>query len=94
MNLVAVVIKQNWKKKDKTCINILIMAKRYLDGDVKIQKNLLHEYHKVIDSQTGKIVGLLKFWKHMMTFWMKRNNKTFPISLLFFNIKIFWTYKS
>jgi hypothetical protein len=34
---------------------MVIMAKRYLDGDVKIQKNLLHEYHKVIDSQTGKI---------------------------------------
>ena len=31
------------------------MSKRYLEGDVKIQKNLLHEYHKVIDPQTGKI---------------------------------------
>ena len=28
------------------------MTKRYLEGDVK---NLLHEYHKVIDPQTGKI---------------------------------------
>lgn len=35
------------------------MTKRYLDGDVKIEKNIekniLHEYHKVIDPQTGQI---------------------------------------
>ena len=31
------------------------MTKRYLDGDVKIEKNILHEYHKVIDQQTGQI---------------------------------------
>jgi hypothetical protein len=31
------------------------MPKRYLDGDVKIEKNIFHEYHKVIDPQTGQI---------------------------------------
>ncbi len=31
------------------------MPKRYLDGNVKIEKNIFHEYHKVIDPQTGQI---------------------------------------
>ncbi len=31
------------------------MPKRDIEGVVKIQENKLHVYHKVIDSQTGKI---------------------------------------
>lgn len=31
------------------------MPKRNIEGEVKISRNLLHEYHKVIDLQTGKI---------------------------------------
>jgi len=31
------------------------MPKRNIEGEVKTSRNLLHEYHKVIDPQTGKI---------------------------------------
>ena len=31
------------------------MPKRDIEGKVKTTQNLLHEYHKVIDQQTGKI---------------------------------------
>ena len=31
------------------------MPKRNIEGEIKISRNLLHEYHNVIDPQTGKI---------------------------------------
>ena len=31
------------------------MPKRNIEGQIKAPRNILHEYHKVIDPQTGKI---------------------------------------
>ena len=31
------------------------MPKRNIEGEIKISRNILHEYHNVIDPQTGKI---------------------------------------
>jgi hypothetical protein len=31
------------------------MPKRNIDGELKTSRNLLHEYHNIIDPQTGKI---------------------------------------